>query len=265
MIIDMNAYLGHWPFRQLRHNTAGALIDLMDEKNIDKSCVSSIDAIFYKNSQSGNEQLQAEIAQYRDRLIPFAVINPAYVGWESDLRVCAEEFGFSGLRLYPNYHNYTLLDSCSHQLIDAATELGLLISIPIRQVDKRQQHWLVGIDDVRLEDIAELVKAHPDAEFVLLNGLGYTSSTLGNADNGLPNNYHIEISRLPVLCLGAEMTVLLDTLGDERLVFGTGIPFKYADPSFVRMEMLDVQQSVKDKILSANAMRILRSSKDMGS
>jgi len=28
MLIDMNAYLGHWPFRKLRHNTAPELVAL---------------------------------------------------------------------------------------------------------------------------------------------------------------------------------------------------------------------------------------------
>jgi len=75
MIIDMNAYLGHWPFRRLRYNAAPELLDLMDEKGIDRACVSSASAIFFKNSQAGNEELAEQIEPYRDKLIPFAVIN----------------------------------------------------------------------------------------------------------------------------------------------------------------------------------------------
>ena len=93
MLIDMNAYLGHWPFRKLRHNTAPELVALMDDRGIDLACVSSASAIFYKNSQAGNEDLAAEVADYPGRLIPFAVINPTSADWEHDLSVCAEEFG----------------------------------------------------------------------------------------------------------------------------------------------------------------------------
>ena len=34
MIVDTNAYLGPYAFRQLRHNTAAGLLRLMDEKGI---------------------------------------------------------------------------------------------------------------------------------------------------------------------------------------------------------------------------------------
>ena len=107
MIIDVNAYLGHWPFRQLRHNTASGLLKLMDKNGIDKAIVSSINAIFYKNCHSGNEELAAETKAHRDRLIPFATLNPEYPGWEDDLKHCHEDFGMTGLRLLPHYHNQT--------------------------------------------------------------------------------------------------------------------------------------------------------------
>ncbi len=42
---------------------------------------------------------------HRDRLIPFAVINPTYAGWEDDLKTCHEGLGMRGLRLYPGWHN----------------------------------------------------------------------------------------------------------------------------------------------------------------
>ncbi len=154
MIIDMNTYLGHWPFRRLRHNTAAALVELMNEKGIDHACVSSASAIFYKNSQAGNEELAEDIEPHRDRLIPFAVINPTYADWQHDLDVCVNDFGVKGLRLYPNYHNYALSDACCHELIRLATERELIVSIPIRQIDQRQRHWLIEIPDVALADIA---------------------------------------------------------------------------------------------------------------
>ncbi|MCD6361422.1 MAG: amidohydrolase family protein [Armatimonadetes bacterium] len=256
MLIDMNAYLGHWPFRRLRHNTAPELVALMDEKGIDLACVSSADAIFYKNSQAGNEELAEQIEPHRDRLIPFAVINPTYADWEYDLRVCAEQFGARGLRLYPNYHNYTLGDRCCHDLVRAATELGLIVSMPIRQIDQRQRHWLIEIPDLNLDDIAKLVEAHPEATFVLLNGLNFVGSRLGQPDNGLPANYYIGISRLTAV-MAAEIRRLMDNLGAERLVFGTGMPFKYADPPLVKLEVLDATEEDKDLIRSGNARRLL--------
>ncbi len=257
MIVDVNAYLGHFAFRRLRHNTAAALLALMDSKGIDEAVVSSAGAITYRNTQAGNEELAEEIRGRGDRLIPYAVINPFYAGWQDDLKICHEQFGMAGLRLYPKWHNYQLSSPCCRELVEAATERGMVISIPIRVEDNRERSWLLNVPDVPLEEIVELVKAHPKARFLLLNGIGYTGSPLGRKDNGLPSNYAIELSRLSAV-LANEIGQLITNLGAERVMFGTGMPFNYPDPALVKLEVLDAGEADKEKIRSQNAMTWLR-------
>jgi predicted TIM-barrel fold metal-dependent hydrolase len=257
MIVDVNAYLGHFAFRQLRHNTAVSLLALMDNKEIDKAVVSSASAITYRNAQTGNEDIAREIRGHSDRLIPFAVINPFYAGWQDDLKICHEEFGMKGLRLYPKWHNYQLSSPCCRELVDAATERGMVISIPIRVEDNRQRSWLLNIPDVPLKEIVELVKARPKARFILLNGIGYTRCPLGRKNNDLPTNYAIGLSRLSAV-LANELGQLIKNLGAERVMFGTGMPFNYPDPALVKMEVLDASEADKEKILSQNAMAWLK-------
>jgi len=257
MIIDVNAYLGHFAFRRLRHNTAPSLLALMDSKRIDKAVVSSASAITYRNAQAGNEEVAEEVRGHSDRLIPFTVINPFYAGWQDDLKICHEEFGMVGLRLYPKWHNYQLASPCCRELVNAATERGMVISIPIRVEDNRQRSWLLNVPDVPLEEIVDLVKAHPKARFILLNGIGYTGCPLGRKDNGLPSNYAIELSRLSAV-LANEIGRLITNLGAERVMFGTGMPFNYPDPALVKLEVLDASEADKGKICSQNAMTWLR-------
>lgn len=257
MIVDVNAYLGHFAFRRLRHNTAVSLLELMDAKGIDKAIVSSAGAITYRNTQAGNEEVAEETKGHSDRLIPFAVINPFYAGWRDDLKICREQFGMAGLRLYPKWHNYKLSDPCCRELVEAATEQGMVISIPIRVEDNRERSWLLNIPDISFDEIVELVKAYPKARFILLNGLGYTNSPLGRKDNGLPANYAIELSRLSAV-LANEIGQLIANLGAERLMFGTGMPFNYPDPALVKMEVMDASEADKEKIRSQNALNWLR-------
>src|SRR4029079_14673744 len=120
MIIDVNAYLGHFAFRWLRHNTAESLLKLMDARKINRAVVSSASAITYRNAQSGNEEIDAEVKAHRDRLITFAVINPAYAGWDDDLNACHESFAMRGVRLYPDWHNYRLPDPRCLELVRSA-------------------------------------------------------------------------------------------------------------------------------------------------
>ena len=122
MRIDANAYLGHWPFRRLRYNDADGLLRLMDKKKIDRAVVSSIGSIFYRNCHEGNIELAEQVNEHRDRLIPFGTINPTYPGFLEDLRRCHEDLGMVGVKLYPNYHAYSLRDPRTLELMQAATE-----------------------------------------------------------------------------------------------------------------------------------------------
>src|SRR5262249_21292910 len=160
------------------------------------------------------------------------------------LKACHERFGMTGLRLYPGWHNYRLSDPCCLDLVHAAGERGMTVSIPIRVEDSRQRSWLVDVPDVALADVSDLVKACPDLRFLLLNGVGYTNSPLGRKGAGLPANYRIEISRLSAL-LANEIGALISSLGPDRLVFGTGMPFNDPDPALLKVEVLEASKEDK--------------------
>lgn len=256
-MIDINAYLGHFAFRQLRHNTAAGLLRLMDRAGIERAAVSSAAAITYRDAHSGNEELAAEVRGHSGRLIPFAVLNPAYAGWRDDLAACHERHGMKGLRLYPRWHNYKLTDPECLELIHSAAARRMVVTIPIRVEDRRQQSWLVDVPDVGHDEIAAAMKAAPEAKFVLMNGSGFASSILGRANNGLPSNYSIEISLLTAV-IANEIGRLLETLGEDRIVFGTGAPFHYPEPAVLKVEVLDVPAAVKEKIRRGNSARLLQ-------
>lgn len=257
MIIDVNAYLGPFAFRSLRHNTASGLLALMDRAGIGRAVVSSAAAITYRNPQPGNEEVAAQIRSHQNRLTGFAVLNPAYAGWRDDLTVCHRQFGMRGIRLYPRWHNYRLTDPACQELVHAATDLRMAISIPLRVEDRRQGSWLVDIPDVDRDEIARLVAACPLARFILVNGSGFVASPLGRKNNGLPANYVIDTSLLTAE-LSNEIGQLIDNLGEERVVFGTGIPFHYPGPAFAKLEVLDKSDGVKDRIRWQNAASFLK-------
>ena len=256
-MIDVNAYLGHFAFRQLRHNTADGLLRLMDPRKIERAVVSSASAITYRNPQAGNEEVAAEVKLWPDRLVSFAVLNPGYAAWQDDLKICHEDFGMRGVRLYPGWHNYRLTDTICLDLVNSAAARGMVVSIPVRVEDRRQRSWLVDIPDVAMEEIATLVGRSPEAQFIIGNSAGFTSSRLGRKESGMPSNYAIEIS-LIAAPPHDELAQLLAILGENRILFGTGMPFHYPDPALVKMDLLDAPESAKDKIRRRNALRLLK-------
>src|SRR5690554_1232040 len=92
MWIDINAYVGHWPFKQMKHNTCQALLERMDQFGVDVSMVANLNGIFYKNTQAANLELYEEAKANDpngDRLVLFSIINPIYPAWRNDLQECA--------------------------------------------------------------------------------------------------------------------------------------------------------------------------------
>ena len=246
-MIDFNAYLGHFAFRQLRHNTARGLLALMDKHRIEKACVSSAAAIAYRNAHSGNEELAAEVRGHRDRFVPFAVLNPAYAGWRDDFKQCVEEFGMRGLRLYPRWHGYKLAHPDCIELARLAGARRMSVSIPLRVEDRRQQSWLVDVPDVDQAEVASLAGAVPEATFVLGNGSGFRP---------LPANCSVEIS-LVTAAIQNELGRLLLSMGEDRILFGTGMPFHYPDPAILKVQVANASDAVKGKIRRGNARRLL--------
>lgn len=253
-MIDVNAYLGHFAFRQLRHNTGPGLVRFMDRFGIRQAVVASAAALTYRNPQPGNEEVAAEVEGQRSRLVPFAVLNPAYAGWEHDLKVCHERFGMKGVRLFPRWHDYSLTDPRCRKLVDAATERRMTISLPVRIEDPRQQGWLVRIPDLPLDEIESLVRSSPKARFIVANASGFGGSILGRPGNGLPGNYAVEMARLGIEG-GNEIGRLLDVLGEDRVLLGTGMPFQYPGPALLKLDLLQAPEAVKERIRSKNAAR----------
>lgn len=251
MLVDVNTYIGHWPFRQLRHNTAEALIRRMDERSIDLAVVASIDGILYKNVHPANESLSAQVHPFRDRLIPFATLNPTYPGWQEDLRRCAEDLELSGLRLYPHYHGYRLGDAVALELIDAAAELGWVIQVPMRVVDRRQRHKWDLAEDLAPDEIYTTLAQRPGTRWMWLNSLGLDGTRLPAEAQFL-----VEISRMTAV-LQRNIQALIEAAGPGHLAFGTGMPFKVPEPALLKLQVLDVPAEVVERIAWRNAAEML--------
>ena len=256
MIIDANAWLGHWPFRQLRYNDVPGLLRLMDANGIDMAVVSSIHGIFYKNCHRANEELAAQVDGHRDRLVLFATLNPNYPGWQRNLRLCREDLGMQGLRLFPTYHDYSLADASALELIEAAAELRMPVALPVRMVDIRQRHWMDTERTLTLPDLEVVVRRCLKATFIILNGLGFEwCSFLGEAH---PTGRRI------VVDLSRMTAVLQNSLGDtiarfgaDAVVFGTGMPFNYPRPALLKLDLLEASDEDKERIRHGNMAQIL--------
>ena len=264
MLVDINAYVGHWPFQQLKYNTCDALHERMNKFGVDVSVISNLNGIFYKNTQSANEELYHEIRSNRrfgDRFIPFAVINPIYAAWREDLETSVKKLGMKGVRMYPKYHDYDITDPQSIELVKRVRDHGLPVAFNFRMVDSRQRSWM-DIDYVvgtpkrewTLKNIIPIIKAVPDARFMILNFANAAGLTDEEMDIMKKADVLIDTSGRTI----SNMSDYIKQYGKEKFAFGTHSPILDYLSGMLRIESLtpeEADEATKELIRSGNAKK----------
>lgn len=259
MLIDSNAYIGHWPFRQYTYNTPEALLERMKEFGTDRSVISNLNGVFYKNTQHANEELMDAInskGAYRDRFIPFGVINPVYGGWRDDFKVCTTTMRMKGIRIYPKYHRYDVLDPGCVELVKMCRDAGIPVVLSLRMVDWRPSSWLDLKDEWSLKDVVPIVRAVPDARFLIVNVAN--STALNDEDLSL-----FRKADLLMDTSGRSMVDWIDLFqrfGPEKFCFGTHSPLLDYFTGLLRIESLranEADEKTKDLLRFENLSRML--------
>ncbi|MHB9032793.1 MAG: amidohydrolase family protein [Anaerolineae bacterium] len=257
-IIDINAWLGNYPWRSLTNNKASELVNHMDQVGIGQAVVSSIEAVFYNNPQPGNAQLYQDSLEFRDRLIPFATINPTYAGWEHDLAVCHADWHMQGLRAFPVHHGYALGDKTCEALLAAAAERSLPVVFCVRLADRRQHHWLDSTTDLDPALLAKTLAAHPANHFMVLNSLSPAETWHVLAGRQVL----FDISRMTALNISLAPTSFtisahINSLDAAQLAFGTGMPFSVPQVALLKLQVLRTDDEARTAIAAGNAARML--------
>jgi uncharacterized protein len=276
MLLDINSYIGHWPFKQLKYTTCASRLEKMNRFGIDISVVSNLSGIFYKNTQSANTELFTELSsdsRFSKRFVPFAVINPIYAGWRDDLENCVTKLGMKGIRVYPQYHDYDITDPHFIELVKIARDRGLPVAIDIRMVDSRQRSWMdipvfdynapvktdIIFKEWKLQNILPIIREVPDAKYIIVN--------LAN-DIGL-NNEDLELIRKADVLFdtsgrsmmgGDTLSELLKRFGREKFAFGSHSPILDYLTGPLRIESMntaEADEETKELLRSGNAKKII--------
>jgi uncharacterized protein len=232
MIIDLNAAVGPYPFRSLRHRSAAEVVALMDRNGIDRAVVSALPALFYRDAHRANAELRAEIRPYGARFVPMATINPKYVGWERDLAEATGDWGMRLVALAPEYHGYALNDAAGRAAVGRIAATGATLVLTQRWEDRRQRHAWDRAEDLTMSAVLEAARAFPRLKFLLVNWSGLDGAKLAAA--GLRGRCLIDFARLQVV-YKKEVPKLIAALGVESIGFGSHLPFDYVAPSLVKL------------------------------
>ena len=254
MIIDINAFIGEWPFGELPYRTADGLLTLMDRHGIDIAAVSSLHGLFYKLCDRANRRLYEDIKGHGDRLVPVGTVNPAFPGWERDLKQCRDEFGARAVKLFPTYHGYAPdCPECS-DAIDAAAEMGLPVVLSLGFEDPRVHQWTLQIPSIDVQALARLASTKSGKRLVL--SAIHTAEARGVFSAAQGSDYCVEISHMegPILCVQQ----FVKDMGADRVLLGTQAPFMNPKGAMLALCEPGFEEGDRARVLGGNAKGLLR-------
>ena len=227
-IVDTNVSLFRWPFRRLPLDETEALVEKYRSLGIAQAWAGSFEGVLHRDIASVNRRLSEACLNWPE-LIPIGSVNPELPGWEEDLRQCCGKLSMPGIRLYPNYHRYTLDDPRFAQLLNLATEAGCFVQIAVSMEDTRTQHPSLVVQDVDLAPLPDALGRVPGARVQLLNykprgpifeRLAKTTDVMfdtarADGTDGIPK--------------------LVRSLPTGRVLFGTHAPFLIPEAALIRV------------------------------
>ncbi len=246
MIVDIAAFTGAWPSHPV-HGRMGKVIESLKSVGVDRVLFSPLDGVWCRSPHLYNGPLYRACSG-REDLLPVPVVDPTITTWETEVAEAVEE-GARAIRLFPNYHGYTLADV--EHLWGAIQNVGLITIVQTRMEDPRRQHPASVINDVAVSEIVDISRNHSDLNFVI--GGARTGDIRAQMDAlRAGGNLYADVSQADGL--DAVLVLIEDGLS-ESLLFGSHAPL-FIPHSAVARVITDIDDDTAMSILGRNAIRL---------
>jgi uncharacterized protein len=254
MRIDVNSFVGAYPFRRVPGTSADALLRAMDQVAVDQAWISHLPSVFWRDPGAGNPWLY-ETAQRHGRLRPVPAVHPGLAGWEQLLRD-ARGADAPAVRCDPTYYGLDPVGAEMRALVGACGREGMTLLLAVRLEDARQRHPNDRAGELPPSAVRALIRADPAVRLVVTH-----------ADRSFVEEVHFgstpeESSRIwwDICWLWGppedHLQTLLGTVGVERFVFGTGQPLRLPETSVAKLDLLDLTEKERAAIESENALAV---------
>ncbi len=168
--VDVSAWIGAYPFRELPHPDADVLVRVLDRERIGQAWVGSLPSVWHRDPEPANAWLYAQVAPHADVLLPSPTVRPDWPGWE-ELLDDAVGHGAPSVRLYPMQLGIGATSSALSSVVRACADRGLVVQLTVRFEDLRQRHPMDGVGDLTAAHIRACVRTDTRA-YVIVSGAG---------------------------------------------------------------------------------------------
>jgi hypothetical protein len=165
-VIDVNALIGPYPFRQIPHPDADVLVRVLDREKIERAWVGHLPSAFHRDPSAGNAELFASLKPHAARLKPVPTIRPDWPRWVQSLNE-ARDSGAVAIRAYPPQWQLGPHDAAMTELAIACGEVKLPLVLTVKFEDLRQRHPLDVAGDLSAAAIRTLARAEDNVRLVV--------------------------------------------------------------------------------------------------
>ena len=168
--VDVSAWIGAYPFRELPHPDASVLVRVLEREGIGQAWVGSLPSAWHRDPGPSNAWLYAELQPHAGILFPSPTVRPDWPGWERMLDDAVTRRAPS-VRLYPMQLGFAGTAALLGSVARACGERGLVVQLTVRFEDLRQRHPMDSAPDLTAAHIRSIVRADPRV-CVIVSGAG---------------------------------------------------------------------------------------------
>jgi hypothetical protein len=263
--VDVNAFLGNYPWRKVPGTSPESLTKALDRVGIDTAWVTHLPGLFWRDPTEGNAWLYETARKERSgggagggRFKPVPTVHPGLAHWENVLSE-ATDAGAPAVRCDPLYLG---LDPAGAELRGLAAACGaarLPLLLAVRLEDGRQRHPNDRVGELPAAAVRALIRSNNDVRLLVTH-----------ADRSFVEEVHFgstpdEARRIwwDICWIWGppedHLETLLDTIGVDRFVFGTGQPLRLPENSVAKLDLLDLSTEQRTAIESRNVKSLTTS------
>jgi len=256
-IVDVNVWLGSWPFQYFRDDSAGRLERRLAAEGIGSALVGTPEAAFNQDCLAADRLLVKRLAG-STALRPVPTLDPTKGDWKDIVELARGE-GAPAVRLMPTYHCYDLASSPALAAIEhIAARGGLALFLQVRMEDERTHHPRCTIPSLPIPSIVDVARRFPGLPVAALCPLYREAVELA----GGPDNLRFDLSHVETM---RTVTSLLGEVAVERVLFGSHTPFLQTRAAVLKVAAPSVPAEARRAISSANARAMLGGAPRAGS
>jgi len=255
MRIDCNAFLGAYPWRKVPGTSPDAVVRALERTKIDAAWVTHLPSLFWRDPTEGNAWLY-ETARKEKRFKPVPTVHPGLAQWEQVIADAANA-GAPAIRCDPLYLGLEPAGGEMRVLTAACSAARIPLMLAVRLEDSRQRHPNDRIAELPAAAVRALIRSDADVHLLVTH-----------ADRAFIEEVHFgstpeEARRIwwDICWIWGppedHLATVLDTIGVERFLFGTGQPLRLPETSVAKLDLLDLKREDREAIESKNVQGLL--------